>query len=125
MPLSRQAVARIGSRLEGQYVFEPSAGQPLRYNFKRVQNQLRTHSGVADWTLHDIRRTGATLMAEAGVAEGVIERCLSHEVTGLSRVAGVYNRASYQPVMREAFQTWRTCWTGSRGLASPCLRAVA
>lgn len=31
-----------------------------------------------DWTPHDLRRTGATLMGELGVSSDVIERCLNH-----------------------------------------------
>jgi integrase len=34
-----------------------------------------------DWTLHDLRRTFATRLAELGVAPHVIERLLNH-VTG-------------------------------------------
>ncbi|OZI30120.1 hypothetical protein CAL29_18835 [Bordetella genomosp. 10] len=30
------------------------------------------------WTMHDLRRTGATLMGELGVPEDIIERCLNH-----------------------------------------------
>ena len=32
-----------------------------------------------DWTSHDLRRTGATLMGELGVAGDVIEKCLNHK----------------------------------------------
>ena len=59
-------------------------------------------SGVHNWTLHDIRRTFATRMAELGVQPHVIERMLNHSTGQISGVAGIYNRHTYFPEMREA-----------------------
>jgi Phage integrase family len=52
-------------------------------------------SGIADWTLHDLRRTFATRLAEMGVAPHVIERMLNHITGTLSPLALVYNKAKY------------------------------
>lgn len=54
------------------------------------------------WTPHDLRRTGATLMARLGVLDGVIERCLNH--ADENKVRRTYNRERYAEPMREA---WR------------------
>jgi integrase len=54
------------------------------------------------WTPHDLRRTGATLMAELGVLPDVIERCLNH--TEQTKVKRIYQRAQYEAPMREAWQ---------------------
>lgn len=54
------------------------------------------------WRPHDLRRTGATLMAELGVLPDVIERCLNH--TEQSKVKRIYQRAQYEAPMREAWQ---------------------
>jgi integrase len=54
------------------------------------------------WRPHDLRRTGATLMAELGVLPDVIERCLNH--TEQSKVKRTYQRAQYEAPMREAWQ---------------------
>jgi integrase len=70
--------------------------------------------GVTNWTLHDLRRTFATRLAELGVLPHVIERLLNHRMgaisnyTGgiLSDVAEVYNLASYLPEMRAAVALW-------------------
>jgi integrase len=63
-------------------------------------------SGVTDWTLHDLRRTFATRLAELGVAPHVIERLLNHVTGTLSPIALVYNRASFMKEMRAAIDLW-------------------
>ena len=61
---------------------------------------------VASWTLHDIRRTVATRMAELGVQPHIIEAVLTHVSGHKSGVAGIYNRASYDREKREALNLW-------------------
>jgi integrase len=65
----------------------------------------QTHSlalAGGQWRPHDLRRTGATLMAELGVLPDVIERCLNH--TEQTKVKRIYQRAQYETPMREAWQ---------------------
>lgn len=70
--------------------------------------------GVSGWTLHDLRRTFATRLAEMKVAPHVIERLLNHKLGSISNktagmvsdVAGIYNLASYMPEMRQAISLW-------------------
>jgi integrase len=54
------------------------------------------------WRPHDLRRTGATLMAELGVLPDVIERCLNH--VEQVKIKRIYQRAQYEAPMREAWQ---------------------
>lgn len=54
------------------------------------------------WTPHDLRRTGATMMAELGALPDVVEKCLNH--TEERKVKRIYQRAQYEGPMREA---WR------------------
>lgn len=54
------------------------------------------------WTPHDLRRTGATLMAELGILSDVIDRCQNH--TEQNKVKRIYQRAQYEAPMREAWQ---------------------
>ena len=42
------------------------------------------------WTAHDLRRTGATLMAGMGISGDVIDECLNHVIE--SRVRRTYIR---------------------------------
>ena len=49
---------------------------------------------LTDWTLHDLRRTAATRMADLGVAPRVIEAILNHVSGDKAGVAGIYNRST-------------------------------
>ena len=55
--------------------------------------------GVPNFTVHDMRRTARTHLAELGVDPIVAERCLNHRITG---VEGIYNRHQYFEERREA-----------------------
>jgi integrase len=62
--------------------------------------------GVAKWTLHDLRRTAATGMADIGVAPHVIEQALNHVSGHKAGVAGTYNRSTYTAEVRTALAMW-------------------
>ena len=63
-------------------------------------------SGVSNWTVHDLRRTGSTNLARLGVAPHIKERVLNHLTGELGGVAGVYDVYSYLPEKREALDKW-------------------
>jgi integrase len=56
------------------------------------------------FTVHDLRRTGATLLNELGFNSDWIEKSLAHEDNRSSR--GVYNKAEYEPQRRHMLQEW-------------------
>ena len=58
---------------------------------------------VADFTIHDLRRTARTHLAELGVDPVVAERCLNHKIKG---VEGIYNRHDYLNERRDALNKW-------------------
>jgi integrase len=74
--------------------------------FTRAKLRFDKLSGVAEWTIHDLRRTVATGLAQLGVAPHVIERVLNHISGTFGGVAGVYNRFHYQDEMRAALELW-------------------
>ncbi len=79
-----------------------------RANFGNWTTSYNKHaldqaSGTKGWTLHDLRRTFATRLAEMGTPPHVIERILAHQSGTISGVAATYNRASYLPEMKSAF----------------------
>jgi integrase len=74
--------------------------------WSKAKSLLDNVSGVSGWTLHDIRRTVATRLAEMGVAPHVIERLLNHTTGQISGVAAIYNRARYLDEMRQALELW-------------------
>jgi integrase len=61
---------------------------------------------VTNWTLHDLRRTAATGLAQLGVAPHVVEKRLNHSSGTFGGMAGVYNRFQYVPEMRDALSKW-------------------
>jgi integrase len=69
--------------------------------------QLAATGTVRSWTLHDLRRTMATGLAERlQVEPHVIEAVLNHVSGFRAGVAGVYNRALYREPKADALQRW-------------------
>ena len=54
------------------------------------------------WTPHDLRRTGATMMGDLGIAPDVIEKCLNH--TEENKVKRIYQRQKLEAEQGEAWQ---------------------
>jgi integrase len=59
-----------------------------------------------EWTLHDLRRTAATRMADLGVPRHVVEEVLNHRSGHRSGVAGIYNRSRYEREVKAAVAMW-------------------
>src|SRR5262249_15130965 len=57
-------------------------------------------------TVHDIRRSVATRMADIGVLPHVIEQILNHQSGHKAGPAGIYNRSSYEREVRSALALW-------------------
>jgi len=55
-----------------------------------------------EWTPHDLRRTGATMMQRAGIGLDIIDRCQNH-VLGGSKVRRAYLHHDYAPEKRVAW----------------------
>jgi integrase len=110
VPLTADTVRVLDSlpRLHDVLVFPAhrlQADTPVSGHSK-AKRRLDDVSGVTDWTLHDIRRTVATGMAQVKVPPHVIERVLNHASGTFAGVAGVYNRFGYLEEMREALDAW-------------------
>ncbi|EJG0658340.1 site-specific integrase [Vibrio parahaemolyticus] len=56
-------------------------------------------SEIEPFTVHDLRRTCRSLLAELGTPEHIAERCVNHKVKGL---VGIYDRHNYLGERREA-----------------------
>ena len=95
VPLPRQAVAILqGHDAEGRtHVFGRRGGGFVAWD--RCKAKLDTALPLPRWTLHDLRRTCVTGMAEIGVAPHVIEAVVNHVSGHKGGVAGIYNRAKY------------------------------
>lgn len=67
---------------------------------------LDVRCGVADWRVHDIRRTVATGMADVGIQPHIIETILNHASGHKRGPAGIYNRSVYEHDVRAALAMW-------------------
>jgi integrase len=61
---------------------------------------------MPDWTLHDLRRSVATRMADLGIAPHIIETVLNHVSGHKAGVAGTYNRSTYAAEKAQALAIW-------------------
>lgn len=102
-----RALLKLVPRFEGDQVF-PKRGKPEEAyaGYSKGKRSLNADVGITDWTLHDLRRTAATRMAELGVAPHIVEKILNHTTGTFGGVAGVYNRFEYQKEMRAALSLW-------------------
>lgn len=91
-----------------------------RATFNRVTTAVAERAKKAGlplepFTVHDLRRTGSTLLNEVGFNSDWIEKCLAHEDGRSSR--GVYNKAEYAQQRRHMMQEWANmveAWAAGR-----------
>ena len=107
VPLSTQALdlLRARPRRSGRDLVFGEGADPFS-GFGRAKAALDAASGVSDWTLHDLRRSAVTHMAELGIAPHVIETVINHVSGHKGGIAGVYNRAAYRADKAAALQRW-------------------
>jgi integrase len=106
LPLSAQAtavLAHLPRRNSSDFLFSDKSGFK---DWGGAKAALDQRIGIAPWTLHDLRRSCATGMAELGTQPHIIEAALNHISGHKAGIAGVYNRARYSDEMRAALQRW-------------------
>ncbi len=118
VPLSAAAVSILKAlhRKEGRdFVFGAGEGafsgwskgkSALDGRMIKALRETYESAELADWRIHDLRRTCATRMADLGVLPHVLEAVLNHVSGHKAGVAGVYNRAIYASEKREALNLW-------------------
>jgi integrase len=84
----------------------PRSGRALT-TFSGIKRELDRQAKLSDWAWHDLRRTFATALGEAGVSEVVADAVLNHrQAATRSGVLGVYQRAERMPERRAAMEAW-------------------
>jgi integrase len=119
LPLVPAALALLPHRRNGQeFLFGEGprrAGNPHRgfsgWSKSKAALDARITEALGEplphWTVHDLRRSAATVMADRlGVLPHIVEAILNHVTGHRAGVAGVYNRARYATEMREALERW-------------------
>ncbi len=109
VPLSPLALDILSGlpRFEGPYVFTTTGGEKPVTAFSRTKLRLNEFAGVADWWLHDLRRTAASGMAKLGTPVNVLSKVLNHVSAGAhGGVTAIYNRYAYEDEKRQALEAW-------------------
>jgi integrase len=73
---------------------------------KREELGPRKAGAIAQWRLHDLRRTVASGMAGLRVAPHVIDRILAHKEGVIRGIGRVYNRYEYLEEREQALEAW-------------------
>jgi integrase len=74
--------------------------------WSKSKARLDRRSGVAGWTLHDIRRTVATGLQRLGVRLEVTEAVLNHVSGSRAGIVGIYQRHEWADEKRAALNAW-------------------
>jgi integrase len=98
-------IGQVPRRLWNDRLFGARADKGFT-NWNEAKIALDKRSGVTGWTIHDLRRTAATGMADLGIQPHVIEALLNHVSGHKAGVAGIYNRSSYEREVRNALAAW-------------------
>jgi integrase len=86
----------------GKFVFAETTQVALRGRIERDRERFEKVNHMEHWTLHDLRRTGRSLMAASAVPELHAELVMGH--AALKGVVGVYNRHEYEAEKGDAMQ---------------------
>jgi integrase len=98
-----KSVPRInGSR----YVFTTAGTTPVQ-GWSAAKASLDKQMGEGEsFTLHDLRRTAASGMAQLGIPPQVVDKILNHTGGTISGVAAIYNRHQYADERKTALEAW-------------------
>ena len=102
MDIIRSTVRMVGR----DSIFGTRADGFMAWADHKARLDARLGAEVAEWNLHDIRRSVATKLSDLGVLPHVVEVILNHQSGFRSGVAGTYNRAAYAKEAREALTMW-------------------
>jgi integrase len=80
-------------RIDGNpFVFASSITKHAIVGIPKLQNRLVAACAIPHWTLHDLRRSGRSLLARAGVNREIAEQIMGHALPGIE---GTYNRYDF------------------------------
>jgi integrase len=100
--LPKLALSLIGEGKPDDLVFAGRSGGKIS-GWSKLKLALDKASGVPDWRLHDLRRTAASGMQEAGAPNHIVQTVLNHAIPG---VGAVYLHAQLEREKAEALEAW-------------------
>jgi integrase len=107
LPMAASIIKAVPRMVGREQLFGARSGTGFN-SWDRGKAMLDRSSGISKrWTVHDVRRSVATKMAEdINVLPHVIEQILNHVSGHKAGPAGVYNKASYEREVRNALALW-------------------
>jgi integrase len=103
-------ILRALPRLSDRYVFTLAEGPVSGFSHptERVRRMMEAVLGTVErWTLHDLRRTFATVAAkELKIPPHVVDKILAHSTGTIRGVAAIYNRYEYLEERASALEAW-------------------
>ena len=100
--LPKLALKLIGEGEPDELVFAGRGGGKIS-GWSKLKLALDKASGVTGWRLHDLRRTAASGMQEAGAPNHIVQAVLNHAIPG---VGAVYLHAQLEKEKGEALAAW-------------------
>jgi integrase len=71
---------------------------------QKAADRVRVEAKIEDFQAHDLRRTAATRLAQAGVPDNVLKMILNHSLG--KDITGVYNQYKYFDERKQALDAW-------------------
>jgi len=106
LPQPAQDALRAVPRAGGwELIFSTTGTTPVS-GFSKAKATLDELSGVTEWRLHDLRRTGVSALAAMGFDSIVADKLLGHQPAKLSAVARVYQRHDFAAERKAALAAW-------------------
>jgi integrase len=100
-------ILSTASRLDGSSLVFTTTGSTPISGFSKAKAMLDKAAGVSRWTIHDLRRTFATLATgELSIEPVVVDKILNHLSGAVTGIAAVYQRHAYLEQRREAMSRW-------------------
>jgi integrase len=109
VPLTETALSILQCirRLNSDFVFPGLRESRPVVNLAKPLERIIKRAAVANFTMHDLRRTAATGMAQAGVQVSNIARVLNHSsAITTNRITLIYDRHTYDREKRDALCRW-------------------
>lgn len=95
------------SNVDGRDLIFTTNGRTPISGFSKAKAALDTACGVTGWTIHDLRRTFATIATgELGVEPVVVDKILNHSSGAVTGIAAVYQRHAYLDQRKAAVEKW-------------------
>jgi integrase len=112
-PEARELLAALPRRTDTDLIFSTN-GKTAVSGFSKAKARLDSLIAkgdpkieIANWRLHDFRRTCVTWLAGAGFNPAVADKILNHTTaTGITTVGKVYQRAEYLQERKQALNAW-------------------